>query len=83
MSRISTHGIFWLDERISLEALEKHKEEPLHVEAAKKERNISKCSLCKKQFTSPPQLQVLVVFAPALFVATLPLCCLRTVSWLT
>ncbi|CAM9444013.1 unnamed protein product, partial [Ectocarpus sp. 6 AP-2014] len=41
----------------SLEALEKHKEEPLHVEAAKKERKISKCSLCKKQFTSPPQLQ--------------------------
>lgn len=42
----------------SLEALEKHKQEPLHQEATKKERKISRCTLCKKQFTSPPQLQV-------------------------
>lgn len=42
----------------SLEELEEHKLELLHQEAAKKERKISRCTLCKKQFTSPPQLQV-------------------------
>lgn len=42
----------------SLEELERHKREPLHLEATKKERKMSKCSLCKKQFTSPPQLKV-------------------------
>lgn len=42
----------------SLEELQRHKEEPLHLETAKKERKISTCSLCKKQFTSPPQLKV-------------------------
>eukprot|EP00903_Cladosiphon_okamuranus_P009534 g9082.t1 len=41
----------------SLEDLQRHKEEPLHLEAAKKERKVSTCSLCKKQFTSPPQLK--------------------------
>ncbi|CAM9683651.1 unnamed protein product, partial [Scytosiphon promiscuus] len=41
----------------SLDALEQHKKEPLHLEATKKERKISTCSLCKKQFTSPPQLK--------------------------
>lgn len=45
--------------RRSLEALEKHKQEPLHLEVTKKERKLSKCSLCKKQFTSPAQLQVM------------------------
>eukprot|EP00752_Nemacystus_decipiens_P010224 g9110.t1 len=41
----------------SLEDLERHKEEPLHVVATKKERKVTFCNLCKKQFTSPPQLK--------------------------
>ncbi|CAM9113257.1 unnamed protein product [Discosporangium mesarthrocarpum] len=41
----------------SVEELEAHKREPLHEVAVKKERKISNCSLCKKQFTSPPQLK--------------------------
>lgn len=43
----------------SLESLERHKQGELHQEASKKERKISTCSLCKKQFTSPPQLKVI------------------------
>ncbi|CAM9792961.1 unnamed protein product, partial [Ectocarpus sp. 13 AM-2016] len=43
-------------------------------------RKISKCSLCKKQFTSPPQLQVLVLFTPGVVcrnpTALLPCHCL-------
>jgi Zinc-finger of C2H2 type len=41
----------------SVEALDAHRQEPLHIEAAQKERKVSFCKLCRKQFTSPPQLQ--------------------------
>lgn len=54
----STVSIAWMRSYLSLESLERHKQGELHQEASKKERKISTCSLCKKQFTSPPQLKV-------------------------
>ena len=47
-----------LERSPSLEDLERHREEPLHLVATKEERKVSTCNLCKKQFTSPPQLKV-------------------------
>ncbi|CAM9538611.1 unnamed protein product, partial [Phaeothamnion confervicola] len=41
----------------SFDELEGHRREPLHREAARRERRLSACKLCRKQFTSPPQLK--------------------------